>query len=111
MWVVACCALLVTVAAVVVLRSLAVLARHRAESAADLVALAAAGQIGVSDTGCVAAARVAARNGARMLTCRLRLDPGGRSGTVVVRVAVGVRLPVVGSSDVTATARAGRLSG
>jgi hypothetical protein len=41
--------------------------------------------------------------------CRLSLDPSGRSGTVVVSVALHVQLPVVGADAVTASARAGRL--
>jgi secretion/DNA translocation related TadE-like protein len=97
------------VATVVVLRTLAVLARHRAEADADLAALATAGQIGVSDRACVAAERIAARNGARLRSCHLTLDASGRSGTVVVRVTVAARLPVVGATEVTASARAGRL--
>ena len=111
MWVAGCCAVVLVVATVVVLRSLAVLARHRAESGADLAALAAAGEIGVSDRGCEAAGRIAARNGAQVRSCRLRLDPGGRSGTVVVRVSLVVRLPVLGTQVVIASARAGRLPG
>jgi secretion/DNA translocation related TadE-like protein len=108
-WVAACCALVVLVTMVVVLRSLAVLARHRAESAADLAALAAADEIGVSDRSCAAARRIAARNGVQLRSCRLSLDPSGRSGTVVVSVALHVQLPVVGADAVTASARAARL--
>src|SRR5581483_9471789 len=48
-WVLACCALLMLMAAVVTVCGLAVLARHRAEAGADLAALAAAERIGVSD--------------------------------------------------------------
>ena len=46
-WVLACCALLLVVGRSSALRTAAVLARHRAEGAADLAALAAAGRIGV----------------------------------------------------------------
>jgi secretion/DNA translocation related TadE-like protein len=109
-WVVSCCALLVTVAVAGTLRTEAVLARHRAESAADLTALAAAGQIGVTPAVCPSAARTAAANGATVLGCVPALDPGGRSGTVTVRVALIVHLPVVGAREVVATARAGRLA-
>ena len=108
-WVAACCAVVLVIATVVVLRTMAVLARHRAESGADLAALAAAGQIGVSGGGCKAAGRIAARNGARLRSCRLVLDRSGRSGTVVVRVSLAVRLPVLGNQEVVASARAGRL--
>jgi len=109
-WVVACCALLLAVAFASTLRTAAVLARHRAESAADLAAVAAAGQIGVSDGLCPAAARIAAANGATVQQCAPSLAPGGRSGTVTVRLSVRVRLPVVGSREVVVSARAGRQS-
>lgn len=108
-WVLACCALLVVVATVGVVRALAVLARHRAEASADLAALAAAGRIGVSDDACGAAARDAARNGARLTSCRLTLAADGRSGTVTVRVSYVARLPLAGTRAVTASARAARL--
>lgn len=110
-WLLACCALLMVVAGAATLRTLAVLARHRAESSADLAALAAAGRIGVSGDSCPTAARVAQRNGARLGSCRLRLDPDGRSGSVVVSVILIARLPVVGGREIRATARAGRLPG
>jgi len=68
----------------------AVLARHRAEAAADLAALAAAVRVQDAVPGvCTAAARTAAANGARLLSCR----PGG-DGTVSVSVAV--RAPALG---------------
>lgn len=107
-WVLACGALLMAVAMVGTVRGVAVLARHRAESSADLTALAAAGQIGLSDRACDVAARIAAANGARLSSCRVALDPGGRSGTVAIAVIAIVALPVVGARTVAATARAGR---
>jgi secretion/DNA translocation related TadE-like protein len=107
-WVVACCALLMTVAGAATVRTLAVLARHRAEASADLAALAAAGRIGVSDDACAAASRVARANTARLRSCSVRLAPDGRSGTVALSVVLTARLPVVGSSQVVATARAAR---
>jgi secretion/DNA translocation related TadE-like protein len=110
-WVLACCALLMVVTGAATVRALAVLARHRAESSADLAALAAAGQIGVGDAACAFAARDARSNGARLRSCTVRLDAGGRSGSVRVAVLVTVRLPVVGACSVTASARAARLSG
>jgi secretion/DNA translocation related TadE-like protein len=108
-WVVCCCALLVVVGGVSTARGLAVLARHRAEAAADLAALAGAARIGFADDACPAAAAVAARNRARLSYCRLRLAPDGRSGTVEVRVLVPVRLPWTGAATAEASARAGRL--
>jgi secretion/DNA translocation related TadE-like protein len=107
-WLLACCALLLAVAFAGTVRAAAVVVRHRAESAADLAALAGAGQIGVSDGVCAAAARTAVANGASVRRCRAVLSPGGRSGSVTVWLAVPVRLPVVGSRDVVASARAGR---
>jgi secretion/DNA translocation related TadE-like protein len=110
-WVLACCVLLLVVAGCVSIRTLAVLARHRAESAADLAALAAAGRIGVGDDECAAATAVATANAARLARCRVALDPAGRSGAVVVQVHIAVRLPVLGVRSVSASARAGRLPG
>ncbi len=111
MWVLACCVLLLVVAGVVTIRMLAVLARHRAESAADLAALAAAGRIGVGADECLAARKVALADGARVSVCRLSLDADGRSGSVQVRVQADVHLPVVGTRTIDASARAGRLPG
>lgn len=110
-WVLACCALLLVIAGVVLVRTLAVLARHRVESAADLAALAAAGRIGVGADECTTAAVIARDNAARVTSCRVSLDEGGRSGSVTVRVRADVHLPVVGARAVSASARAGRLPG
>ena len=108
-WVLACCVLLLTVAGVTIVRTAAVLARHRAESAADLAALAAAGRIGVADDSCAMATRTALGNGASVRSCRVVQAADGRSGSVRVVVVIRVRLPVVGEQTVTASARAGRL--
>lgn len=110
-WVLACCALLVVVASVATLRGLAVLGRHRAESSADLAALAAAERIGFGDDPCAAARKIAGRNGAALRSCTVDLAPDARSGTVVVSVQVRVDVPVVGHKVVVASARAGRLPG
>lgn len=104
------CVLVLTAGTAATLRTVAVLARHRAETAADLAALAAAGGIGVSADPCSAARQVAGRNAAEMQLCRLHLDPSGRSGTVVVRVRVALHLPVVGERQLSAAARAGRVA-
>jgi secretion/DNA translocation related TadE-like protein len=61
----------------------AVTARHRAGAAADLAALAAAGD---PATGCASAARVAAANSARLVGCE-RLPDGSWLVTVVSPVA------------------------
>jgi secretion/DNA translocation related TadE-like protein len=107
-WVLSCAALLLLVASIGVLRAAAIVARHRAESAADLAALAAAGRIGISTDICPAAAAVAARNGAALRSCTTELMPDGRSGSVTVRVSLRVSLPVVGAREIRASARAGR---
>ena len=109
LWVLACCALLLVVSSVGVMRAAAVLARHRAEAAADLAALAAAGRLGTAQPPCPWAAELARRNGGQLQTCRVQGDDAGRGGTVDVVVAVPVRLPLIGSAQVRASARAGRL--
>lgn len=86
----------------------AVFARHRAESAADLAALAAAGQIGTGGDPCMAAADVAHANGAKLQRCEPSAGTDARSGTVRVWVAVSVSLPVVGERQAVGRARAGR---
>jgi secretion/DNA translocation related TadE-like protein len=108
-WVLGGVLLVVGVLTATLVRDAAVLARHRAESAADLAALAAAGRIGTSGPPCAAAETLAGRNRARLVECTVRLAADGRSGTVVVRVSEAVTLPVVGGREVTASARAGRL--
>ncbi|MFN2560745.1 MAG: Rv3654c family TadE-like protein [Jatrophihabitans sp.] len=109
-WVVSCCVLLTVAATVATVRTLAVLARHRAEAGADLAALAAAGRIGRDDAeACPAAARIADRNWVRLVSCDVRLAPDGRSGQVLVRVELRARLPLVGPRAVAASARGARL--
>jgi secretion/DNA translocation related TadE-like protein len=110
-WVLACILLVLSVLAITLVRTAAVLARHRAESAADLAALAAAGRIGTSSAPCAAAAASAAHNQASLASCDVVLGADGRSGTVVIRVSAVVTLPVVGAREVSASARAGRLPG
>jgi secretion/DNA translocation related TadE-like protein len=100
--------LLIAVAGAGVLRTAAVLARHRVEAAADLAALAAAGQIGVASDPCGAAGRIAAANGATLRRCVTTLAGDGRSGSVTVTVGQSVRLPLLGPHDVSARARAVR---
>lgn len=110
MWVLACSVLVLLIGVATSLPTAAVLARHRAESAADFAALAAAGRIGVGGDGCIAAAAFAAANGAALVRCRSNIAPDGRTGTVDVAVSLSVVLPVLGAQRVTATARAGRLA-
>ncbi len=109
-WVLACTALVLLVGVAVSLRTSAVLARHRAESAADLAALAAAVRIGYLTDVCGGAAPVAQANGASLVRCSPRVADDGRSGVVDVAVSVRIRLPGLGTRRSIATARAGRLA-
>ena len=111
-YVLTCSSLLLVVAIAVTVRTTAVVARHRAEAAADLAALAAASMIGIAANAgeiCAAAPSIAAANGGRVRSCTPAIDPDGRSGSVTVRVSVAVRLPILGTVPATATARAGRV--
>ena len=80
----------------------AVVARHRAQSAADLAALAAAGRIGSgSQSACALATAVAAANGSAVTGCTAdELD-------VIVTVEVPVALGRLGTGTARAVARAG----
>lgn len=107
-WVLGFGALVVATAMVAVIAGSAVLARHHAEQAADLGALAAAQQIGRAGEPCLAARRVVTANGAEVRSCLATLDASGRSGSVAVVVTKPARFPLVGSRTVTARARAAR---
>ena len=96
----------------VAIRAAAALARHEAETAADLAALAAAGRIGhVGDAAgiCAAAEAIVTANGGLLLACSAAVQPNGLTGTVSVRAAATARLPVVGHVRASASARAARL--
>jgi secretion/DNA translocation related TadE-like protein len=81
----------------------AVLARHRAEAAADLAALAAAALWDAGQPGaCPAALRVAGANGGRLVACRTAAD-----GTVRVAVAVPPHGPATPWGPAVGNARAG----
>jgi secretion/DNA translocation related TadE-like protein len=109
-WVLACSALVLVVGIAVSLRTSAVLARHRAESAADLAALAAAAHIGFAADVCPPASSIARANGAALVRCHAALAPDARSGVVDVEVVVAVNLPGVGARRAVASARAGRMA-
>lgn len=82
----------------------AVLGAHRAASAADLAALAAAGAAARAEgerVACAAAAGLARRNGAVLERCRV-----GTDGSATVEVVVAV----AGLGGARATARAGPVS-
>jgi secretion/DNA translocation related TadE-like protein len=75
----------------------AVVGRHRAQSVADLAALAAAGP-----SGCPLASELARVSGARLLSCRRADD-----GTAVVTAAVALPAPARSLGPAVAVARAG----
>ena len=76
--------------------------RHRAEAAADLAALAAAGQaVRGEAVACRRAGDVAAGSGGRVVLCRVR------GVEAVVEVEVALRATVFGAMTARARARAG----
>jgi hypothetical protein len=85
-------------------------ARVEAVAAADAAALAAAPvtflPFGAEGNAAEEAARFAAANGARLLSCICPLDPSWEPRTVTVRVAREARLWLLGSVAVTAIGRA-----
>ncbi|SDC62404.1 Rv3654c family TadE-like protein [Rhodococcus tukisamuensis] len=102
--VVACLAMLalVSVAVLVVSLGSAVSARHRAQSAADLAALATAAALGRGQrAACAAADDIAGRMHARVRECRTE------GWDAVVTVAVTAPLVAVGPGEAVAAARAG----
>jgi secretion/DNA translocation related TadE-like protein len=102
-WVLALSGVLATIGLAALLVGTAVVGRHRATTAADLAALAAAGQAVLGRPGaCAAAAEVAAANSAELTACTVS------DGAVVeVRVSVPVRLGLLGVHTATGRARAG----
>ena len=102
-WVVALAGVLAAIGVAAVLVGTAVVGRHRATTAADLAALAAAEHAVRGDPGaCAAAGEVAGANGARLTACTV-----GDGAVVEVAVAVPVRLGPLGVSRAGARARAG----
>ncbi|MET9338644.1 Rv3654c family TadE-like protein [Nonomuraea sp. NPDC003804] len=105
LWCVALSALLFTVAMTFVLVGTVRVAHHRAQSAADLSALAAARWAFASpEKACERASRLAAQNGAGLVRCALT------ETTADVTVSVELSLPGVGERTVHARARAGPAS-
>jgi secretion/DNA translocation related TadE-like protein len=95
---------LATVLVLVVYVGAAVLARHRAQSAADLAALAAAvDHVGAGKAPCAAAGAIVEAHaiGGSVEVCRIEGED------VIVRVGVPVDLGPVGVRTATASARAG----
>lgn len=94
-------AAIVVVAIMVVDVGAAVSARHRAQSAADLAALAGAASAIDAEGACAAADRLARANAGSLRAC------GVDGFAVTVRVSVQVSLSVLGSDEAVAVARAG----
>lgn len=103
-WVLAVAGAILAMIWVTLLVGAAISVRHRADSAADLAALA--GAVAARDGGdaCVSAARIAAANRARLLDCRVSDDA---SLTVVVVLPMPAVLAGWVDGDVRATSRAG----
>ncbi|MER5421004.1 Rv3654c family TadE-like protein [Streptosporangium roseum] len=102
-WVAGLMALVFAVTAVIVFAGTARVARHRAQSAADLSALAAARlAFAAPERGCAEASSLAEGNGAMITRCFIDGD-----GIADVQVAVGLSLPVLGDRTIMADARAG----
>lgn len=94
-------AAIVVVAVMVVDVGAAVSARHRAQTAADLAALAGASSAIDAGEACAAADRLARANAGSLRAC------GVDGFEVTVRVSVPVSLSVFGSDEAAAVARAG----
>ncbi|HEY3736216.1 MAG TPA: Rv3654c family TadE-like protein [Jatrophihabitans sp.] len=109
-WVLACISLLALVTVAATMRSAAILARHRAESAADLAALAAATGLGRTADPCSLAYTVAALNGAEVSNCTVEAAEAAQAGSVRVWVTRELHLPILGTRQVTARARAARVA-
>ncbi|MFI6452240.1 Rv3654c family TadE-like protein [Streptosporangium amethystogenes] len=102
-WTVGLMALLFAVAAAVMVAGTARVARHRAQSAADLSALTAARlAFADPDRSCARASLLAADNGARVTRCSV-----GDDGIAEIEVAMDVSLPLKGETAISARARAG----
>ena len=102
-WVIALSGVLAVIGTAAVLVGAATVARHRATAAADLSALAAAGQavLGFPDA-CDAAAALARANAAELTACTV-----GSGAVVEVSVSVPVQLGPLGLLQATGRARAG----
>ncbi|MGI8870638.1 MAG: Rv3654c family TadE-like protein [Mycobacteriales bacterium] len=96
-WVLAITLIVVVCGLIGMYRGLAVVARHRAEAAADFAALAAAGSVIEGESvACGRAATIAAANGARVLSCRIDGTDAFVSAAVAVSSVVPGRFTAVG---------------
>lgn len=101
-WAVGAIAVLMSVTVFGVRLGGVLVARHQAESAADLAALAAAGGVvGGEQYACAQARRVTDRMGVRLASCR------ARGADVLVEVAARPGGPAGGLAEATGRARAG----
>jgi len=100
------CAVVTAAAVVVAGLALATMARHRAESAADLAALAGAVAGSASADPCSQARRAAEANGARLVSCTV----SGAEVEVVTSVETPAWL-VRAVSEARGAARAGPVNG
>lgn len=101
-WASGAIAVLLVVAVAGIHLGAALLARHRAESAADLAALAAAGRaVAGAEVACARASGLAERMAVELVACRLE----GWDALVEVRVRPGGPLAALGTA--TSRARAG----
>ncbi|GAA1942436.1 Rv3654c family TadE-like protein [Amycolatopsis minnesotensis] len=101
-WAATAIAALLAIAALVICGGAAAVARHRANGAADLAALAAAGRVADGEqAACARAGLVADRMGTRLVSCRL----AGRDALVEVGCAPPRPLDRFGTAS--ARARAG----
>ncbi|MFF4413795.1 Rv3654c family TadE-like protein [Streptosporangium sp. NPDC001559] len=102
-WMAGFMTLALTVMAAIMFAGTVRVARHRAMSAADLSALAAA-RLAFADPrrACAQAASLAQNNGVRLTRCSVN-----GHGVADVQVTVRLRLPAFGPQTVTAVARAG----
>lgn len=98
---VACLGLVVLLAAALGVVGAIVHAQRRAQSAADLGALAAAQAVAVGADGCAAGGRIAAANGAELTSCQVA------GPEVRLRVEVAGPHWLGQTADLTAEARAG----
>ncbi|WP_425451456.1 Rv3654c family TadE-like protein [Sphaerisporangium album] len=101
-WVLGPMALVWLLAGVMLLAGVARVGRDRAQSAADLSALAGAGQaLAAPERACRLAGDIAHANGASLRRCVVD------AGVVDVSVIIPLKLPWVGRRSITATSRAG----
>lgn len=104
-WVLAAAVMVLAVGCAAIALAAAISARHRAESAADLAALAGAAVTRAGGDGCREAGRIARANRAQVARCQVAAD-----ASITVVVSVPLPQPLrrwANQDDVSASARAG----